>query len=344
MDCSASRAARICCVVLLASAGALFPASGLGAEAAAGYRVLYETGFEPFEGFRPDFDLVGQGGWIGYATGLAGKPVDLGGNGLLPAPVSGFHGQVAYIGFTAPRVTADFNVWRPVNLAPAGGQLPVVQFLVAMQVEASSENRVPDTFRWSVYNADEQRLFSLDFDNATREISAILDDGTASQGPPLRPSGFLFRNGEPYDLEVLLNFQRNLWTAKLNGQVAINALPITTRNAARTLGDVDAVWLIREPGSPGNNYMIFDDYRLTATPLSEIPPTLDVIGMIQPSGAFAVRVFGEPGVNYQLEVLDGEQWFAVATGTAQSPDGYVDLQDSTAKDWAAGIYRAVSIP
>lgn len=344
MNCSASRAVWRRCVALLVSAGALFPMSGRGAEVPPGSRVLYETGFEPFEGFHPDFDLVGQGGWIGYATDLAGKPVDLGGNGLLPAPVSGFYGQVAYIGFTAPKATADFNVWRPVNLAPAGGQLPVVQFLVAMQVEASSENRVPDAFRWSVYNADEQRLFSLDFDNATREISAILDDGTATQGPRLRPSGFLFRNGEPYDLEVLLNFQRNLWTAKLNGQVVINALPITTKNAARTLGDADAVWLIREPGSPGDNYMIFDDYRLIATPLTEIPPTLDTIGMIQPSGAFAVRVFGEPGVKYQLEVLDGDQWIAVASGTAQSPDGYVDLQDPTAKDWAAGIYRAVSVP
>lgn len=344
MNCPAFRAVWPCQAALVIAAGMLFPADSRGAEIPAGSRVLYETGFEPFEGFHPDFDLAGQGSWIGYATDLAGKPVDFGGNGLLPAPVDGFYGQVAYIGFTAPQATADFNVWRPVNLAPVGNQLPVVQFLVSLQIEASSENRVPDAFRWSVYNTEEQRLFSLDFDNATREISAILDDGTATQGPPLRPSGFLFRNGEPYDLEVLLNFQRNLWTAKINGEVVINAQPITTRNSARSLGDVDAVWLIREPGSPGDNYMIFDDYRLIATPLTEIPPTLEAVGMIQPSGAFAVRVLGEPGVKYQLEVLDGDQWIAVASGTAQSPDGYVDLQDASAKDWAAGIYRAVSLP
>jgi hypothetical protein len=107
---------------------------------------------------------------------------------------------------------------------------------------------------------------------------------------------------------------------------------------------VDAVWLIREPGKPGDNFMIFDDYRIVATPLEEIPPTLEVIGLIQPSGAFAVRVLGEPGVKYQLEVMDGDQWTPVASGTAQSPDGYVDLQDTTAKDWADGLYRAVSVP
>lgn len=318
--------------------------SARAADIPAGSRILYETGFEPFEGFNAENDLAGQNSWIGYATDLAGKSVALGGNGLLPGPTDGFFGQVAYIGFNAPAVTADFNVWRPINLAPASGVLPVVQFTVSLQIEASSEGLVPDAFRWSVYNASEQRLFSLDFDNATREIGAILDDGSATQGPPLRPSGLLFRNGEPYDLEVLLNFQRNLWTAKLNGQVVINALPITTKNAARTLGDVDAVWLIREPGKPGDNFMIFDDYRIVATPLEEIPPTLEVIGLIQPSGAFAVRVLGEPGVKYQLEVMDGDQWTPVASGTAQSPDGYVDLQDTTAKDWTDGLYRAVSVP
>ncbi len=344
MNCPAPRVARLGRVVFALATGLLGAAPGHGAEVPAGSRVLYETGFEPFEGFHPDFDLAGQGSWIGYATDLAGKSVDFGGNGLLPAPVDGFYGQVAYIGFSAPTSTADFNVWRPVNLAPSGGQLPVVQFLVSLQLESSSESRVPDAFRWSVYNTVGQRLFSLDFDNATREISAILDDGNATQGPPLRPSGYLFRNGEPYDLEVLLNFQRNLWTAKLNGQVIINSWPITTTNADRSLGDVDAVWLIREPGKPGDNYMMFDDYRLIATPLTEIPPTLEVIGMIQPAGAFAVRVFGEPGVKYQLELLDGDQWFPVSSGTAQSPDGIVDLQDSTADDWADGIYRAVSIP
>ena len=137
------------------------------AEIPAGSRILYETGFEPFEGFNAENDLAGQNSWIGYATDLAGKSVALGGNGLLPGPTDGFFGQVAYIGFNAPAVTADFNVWRPINLAPAGGVLPVVQFTVSLQIEASSEGLVPDAFRWSVYNASEQRLFSLDFDNAT---------------------------------------------------------------------------------------------------------------------------------------------------------------------------------
>lgn len=315
------------------------------ADVPAGSRILYETGFEPFEGFNATDDLAGQGGWIGYATDLSGNAVAFGGNGLLPGPTDGFFGQTAYIGFNAPNATADFNVWRPINLAPVGGVLPVVQFTVSFQIEASSGALTPDAFRWSFYNAAEQRLFSLDFDNATREIGAILDDGTATQAPPVRPSGFLFRNGEPFDLEVLLNFQRNLWTAKINGVVAVNALPITTKNAARTLGDVDAVWLIREPGKPGDNFMIFDDYRIVATPLTEIPSTLEVIGIVQPSGAFVVRVLGEPGVKYQLEAsTNGTDWFAVGNGTAQSPDGYVDIQDASAKDSGSRLYRAVSVP
>lgn len=287
----------------------------------AGSRVLYETGFEQFEGFNTELDLADQGGWVGFSADLDGNSVALGGSGLLPS-VPGFFGQVAYIGFNAPAATADFNVWRPVNFAPGGEVLPIVQFTVSFQIEASSAELTPDAFRWSVYNVDGRRLFSLDFDNASGEISAILDDATPTTAPPLRPTGFLFPNGEPLDLELVMNFQRNLWTAKINGAVVVNALKLTTRNSALTLGDVDAVWLIREPGNPGDNYMIFDDYRLVTTPLTEIPPTLEIIGFVQPSGAFIVRVLGEPGVTYELQATsDFDTWLAVGQAEAQSPDG-----------------------
>lgn len=309
-----------------------------------GSRILYETGFEPFEGFSPDFDLAGQGGWIGFATDLGANTVALGGNGLMAGPIDGFSGQAAYIGFNAPTATADFNLWHPVNLMPAGDLFPLVRFTVSFQIEASSEGQIPDAFRWSVYNTAEKRLFSIDFDNASREIGAILDDGTAGQAPAVRPSGFLFRNGEPYDLELSLNFQRNVWAASINGHEVFQGLPITTKNSALNLGDVDAVWLIRTPGQAGDNFMIFDDYRLVAVPLEELPPALEPIGFVQPGGAFVVRVAGEPGVTYQLQVLDAGEWQPVAQGIAQSPDGHVDLEDTTAGDWMDGIYRAVSIP
>lgn len=311
--------------------------------------VLYETGFEPFEGFSPDQDLVGQGSWIGLATDLEGKPTVLAGNGVLSEPVPGFQGQYAYIGFDAPTRTADFNLWRPVNLRPTGQPLPLVRFQVSFQINDSTE-QAPffDDFRWSVYNIAEDRLFSLDFDNDSLGVNYILDDARGGQPPPIVPTGFTFEHGEPYDLEMDLNFQRNLWTARINGVVVVNALPITAAGAALTLGDVDAVWVIRTPGKPGDNYMIFDDYRISVLPLSDIPPTLEPIGLLN-NGAFVVRVYGEPGVNYRLEASTlspngTPSWTLVASGVAQSPGGYVDLQDPAAGTEPNRSYRAVSVP
>ncbi|MCW5557211.1 MAG: hypothetical protein KIT22_05180 [Verrucomicrobiae bacterium] len=310
--------------------------------------ILYETGFERFEGFSADQDLVGQGNWIGLTTDLEDNPTVLAGNGVLSEPVPGFRGQYAYIGYDAPVLAADFNIWRPVNLKPTGQPLPLVRFQVSFQIHDSTD-QAPffDDFRWSVYNVAEQRLFSLDFDNDSLGVNYILDDARGSQ-PPIVPTGFTFEHGEPYDLEVDLNFQRNLWTARINGVVVINALPITASGAALTLGDVDAVWVIRTPGKPGDNYMIFDDYRISVLPLSDIPPTLEPIGLLT-TGAFVIRVLGEPGVTYRLEAATlnasgSPEWTAVATGVAQSPGGFVDLQDPGAATAPSRTYRAVSVP
>lgn len=306
--------------------------------------ILYETGFEPFEGFSADMDLLGQGGWVGYASDVSGAPAPEGGNGVLDSPVAGFSGQYAYIGFDAPTKTADFSLWRPVGLKPVDSPLPLVRFRVSFQIEDSTESAPYfDDFRWSIYNADESqphRFLSLDFDNALQEVNFILDEKI----PSIRPTGFGFDHGVPYDLEIDLNLQRNLWTARINGTVIVNAQPITTRNAPLTFGDVDAVWVIRQPGQPGDNFMIFDDYRVTLEPLSSIPPTVEPVGMLN-TGAFVVRIKGEPGVTYRLEATqDFQTWTPVGTGLAQSPSGFVDLQDTAAANFGRRNYRAVSVP
>lgn len=303
--------------------------------------ILYETGFEPFEGFSSDQDLLSQGGWVGYASDLSGKAAPEGGNGVLNSPMPGFFGQYAYIGFDAPAKTADFNLWRPVGLKPVNSPLPLIRFRVSFQINFSTPVAPYfDDFRWSIYNTDEHRFLSIDFDTYLQEVNFILDESS----PPIRSTGFGFDNGVPYDLEIDLNLQRNLWTARVNGTVIVNAQPITTRNAALTFGDADAVWVIRQPGSPGDNYMIFDDYRITLEPLTSIPPTVEPVGMLN-TGSFVVRIKGEPGVTYRLEATqDLQSWIPVATGLAQSPSGFVDLQDTAAADFGHRNYRAISLP
>ena len=322
--------------VVLAGSGLVLSPSAAPAPAG---RVLFETGFEKSEGYEVGLDLVGQNGWTAFGTG---------GNGILGEPLAGFQGQYAYIGFSAPPTNQldPFNIWRPVDLKPTGGGLPVVQFTVTLQIEDST-TAAPrfDDFRWSAYSVAEHRFFTIDFDNDLREINYILDDGIGGKAPIVRPTGFAFRNGEPYDLVVTMDFARNLWSAKLNDVVVVHAKPITTSGAKLDLGDIDAVWAVRDPARPGDNYMVFDDYQIVATPLDDIPPELEVVGSLATTGAFIVRVLGEPGVTYTLEATsDFVEWIPVATAKAPSPDGYVDLQDIAAPANGARFYRAVSKP
>ena len=124
-----------------------------------------------------------------------------------------------------------------------------------MSIEApTAMNR--DDFRWSVYNSGGVRLFSLDFDGVEHLISYLLDD---EEG--FISTGTTYGESTIYDLEITMNFARNLWSATLNHLGVVNNQPITTRNSPLDLGDVDAVWLIRTPGAP-DNYMLLTIIRL----------------------------------------------------------------------------------
>jgi len=304
----------------------------LGATAAfAGERVLFETGFEKAEGYRPDTDLAGQDGWIAIGSG---------GNGVLAGPVDGFNGQVAYIGFSPPSKTNDFlNVFRPVAFTPVAGSPAIVTFKVSFSIfDSTTHAPFFDDFRWSAYNTREERLFTLDFDNEALEIHYALDDTVG-----FRPTGWGFSVGEPYDLVIVLNFARNRWTASINGAVIVDGQPITTRGLKADLNEIDAVWAIRSPGKPGDNFMVFDDYRLTALPADEVPPRVVWMGLLTTGPAW-VRILGEPGVTYAVEqTVDLRNWVEFTRGKATAPDGLLDVQDTTAPRSAMRFYRARSI-
>lgn len=222
-------------------------------------QVIYETGFEAAQGFNMSFPLAGQGGWQGYGSG---------GNGI----TSGFFpgsAQQAVLGYTPPDWGDDsLFLWHPLNFTPQTSSRPVVRFSVTMGI-VDSFNYEYDEFEWSVYNIDGQRLFTLGFDNSNLGIYYRLDDGNGDQ----YVEDAYFEDDTIYGLEITMDFARNRWIASLNGESMEAEQPITTTGAVLNLGDVDASWLPTYSDYPGDNYLIFDDYRLTAEP-SELPVTV----------------------------------------------------------------------
>lgn len=276
-------------------------------------RVLYETRFEASEGFDETLTLIGQDGWVGFGSG---------GNGLVSDFFPG-EGQHAFVGFVAPTNNGDFlNAWRPVNYAPGPTNPPQVRFSVLMSVEDSSARANRDDFRWSVYNVAGERLFSVDFDNDALGVNYLLDDGK------FVPTGRSFTNATPYLLEIRIDFATNRWSASLGGLGLVTNQPVTTTGATLDFGDVDAVWAIRTPGSPGDNFMVFDNYRVEAesTVSPPVPPRLEPLGVLPPNG-FGVRCLGTTGRTYVLEGSGNlGVWQALKTNAIPS-DGYFDHVD-----------------
>ena len=289
---------------------------------AASPTVIYSTGFETTEGFSPSLALAGQQGWISAGSG---------GSGILNGFFAGL-GQQAYVGFGAPTAANDFlNLWRPLNLAPIPANQPVVKFSVTMAVITSANGR-HDDFRWSAYNTNGARLFTLDFDAATQAITYALDD---NQG--FTATGWNFTRDTIYDLVITMNFARNRWSATLNGTHVAAALPITTTGAALNLGDVDAVWAIRTPGSPGNNYLIFDNYQLTTEDIAATVPALNSVARLN-DGSLQLGLQGEQVVRYAVEASTNlTHWISLTTNSAAT--GAIAFTDASASGFAQRFYR-----
>jgi hypothetical protein len=314
-------------LALVLAAGFVGAASAQVTTNAPGAQVIYYTGFEVAEGYAPadqNVDLRGQLGWVGDGSG---------GNGIVANFFEGY-GQQAYIGYNPPAPKDVFlNLWQPFAVAvPAPGGA-VVRFAVLMQV-VDSTNGQYDDFRWSGYNTDGQRLFTLDFDNATAEIAYALDDTNGFYS-----TGFAFSNDALYELEIYMNFARNDWTARLNGAVVVDSQPITTTAARRDLSDMDAVWALHVRGQPGDNYMLFDDYEIDAEPGATIPPVLETAGL-DGNGQFNLILHGERSLKYAVDVTDDFRagWFSLATNLLA--DGVWHFTDSTATNYAQSFYRA----
>jgi len=167
----------------------------------------------------------------------------------------------------------------------------------------------------------------------TQTVNYGLDDGMG-----FFSTGTAFDKSQPYKLVLTMNFKGNLWSATLNGLPVVNAKPITTVGSALDLGDIDAVWVIRTPDAPGNNYMFFDNYRVVADPISSIPPTLQIVSRLS-NGATVLQLYGEPGLSYTIDASsDLVSWTAMKV--VNTTDGVADYVDSTAANFNLRFYRA----
>jgi len=303
---------------------------GLPPVASAAPTNVFFTQFEASEGYSTNADLWGQNSWTGAGSG---------GNGILSGFIPG-QGQQAYVGFSPPDAGGDqLYVWRPINFNPLAAGLPVVNFSVLMRI-ADSTNNEYDYFRWSVYNTQGDRLFSIEFDVYALAVNYQLN-GTNS----VATNRTAFVPDQSYSLNVAMNFASNRWSATLGNALVATNQPISTTPVPLNLGDVDAVWLLYKTNAPGDNYLLFDNYRLTAEPLvaPPVPPAqLQFLGRTAEGWAL-LRVAGADGSRWSLDATTNfVNWTALKTNAISS--GAFDYVDQTAAAVPRRYYRARLVP
>ncbi len=238
---------------------------------------LYATDFEAFT--LGANQLGGSRGWLtsNNSSGVTGI--------VTYNPT----GQAGYIGFNPPPAGTDSALaWRPLGYNPVAAGTPVLQFSVEMAI-LDSTTGPRDSFSFMVYNTEGEVLGGVVFNNTNQRVLRY-DTATSHD------VGAFARNTR-YTLLATIDFATNRWSATLGGATLFTNQPLnaTTPGPALTLGDIDAFWAITVGGSPGNNYLLFDNYRISLLPPGNTPPTISdianlVINEDEPSGPLAFTV------------------------------------------------------
>jgi len=286
---------------------------------------LYFTRFEASEGYNPNNELVGQNGWVT-------DTLSYGGNGL----TTNFLGtQAAYVGLFPLNPFDDLiSVWQPLNFKPIESGLPIVEFSTLMSIiDSIAPDTNRDDFLWTVYNSQGSPLLTVDFFNGDANIYYSLGTNL------LLATGVTFTNDVAYDFRIQMDFARNRWSATLSGTLLVTNQPIADPSQALDLADVDAVWWPLYRNYPGNNFMIFDNYKITADALP--PVLLSALGH-DTSGQFLLRLYGPSGNRYAIEAsTDLLQWTSLKTNVVT--DGYFDYIDPGARTNSSQYYRARAV-
>ncbi|MEY4384892.1 MAG: hypothetical protein RLY20_175 [Verrucomicrobiota bacterium] len=301
----------------------------------------FSVGFESAEGFVSRSALAGQGGWVGlmYHTNTAlFTNSGAAGNGVVGPGLNG-SGQAAYVGLTPlPTNYSKFvELSHLLPLDPIGSGLPVVSFSARIKIIDSTSPSGPwDFFSLDFYNGSDVRLFSILFDNGPQEIRHTLKSGSTNIETFLAP----FSAGVEYDLAVMMNFASNRCTVSINGALPpTNTFALASSGSALNLGTLSAVWQVDTPGSPGDNYMLFDNLRVISSPLVPPNPTLTLLKAGGTNAAAAARVSGSDGYKFALESTTNlTSWQPISTNLISS--GIANYTDAGATNKPARYYRA----
>lgn len=239
-------------------------------------QVLFSVG----QGYDITKPLAGQNGWSGPISG----------NGI----VTNFFptGQQAFVGWAGNGVEVTRQYSPPID-----PNRPVLRFETDLAIYDSTNGQY-DYFKFRFYNKKNERLLTVGFYNGDLSIYSV-GDGSS----PQRNFQKTFANATRYHLVIEMDRVANSWRAYLDGELISADRPLTEFGASLDVGSVGVVWTAKNPATPGNNYMVFDNFTLTSAP----SPRPTIVGLSSPSRTmkegFASSLYviagGTPAFSYQ---------------------------------------------
>ena len=301
--------------------------------------VLYQTGFEttdtpPFTegvGTVASPKLVGTDNWTMVASANPAIAV----SSCYPfAGIDNYPllqlGQTAALGCLdkvtmPPTGTQYIRVARKVDAQPSG--LPIIDFYCQIGLTQST-NGHSDDFELLVYNWDDKVLGGLTFDLSRNKLYRYdANEFNDTTYVPYTDTGLSLSSLYDTVVEVTMriNYQTNTWTATVGGVQVVSGATFTLRpttgttGAARTFGSLSARWYINTLGTPGNNWMLFNDWTITnSTPT--IPATASASYAANSTASIAVTDAGSVGWS-----VSSDQAWALVSPTSGSGSGTVTV-------------------
>ncbi|MEM7385644.1 MAG: hypothetical protein AAF514_11930 [Verrucomicrobiota bacterium] len=223
-----------------------------GPDRVEGNTTLFESSFDSFQ--------VGANALI-ERDEWKGTPAGQGAHGTDP-PGSGGIGASGYIGRLRPQPNIGFvSIRKPLNYDPVNGDQQageIIEFFSLVGI-ADSTNGSRDNFYISIYDTDTRLLGAINFDNTASQFGIYRYDGETYHPSPVR-----FVRGQIQELFIRINFTTGRWSAELNNLPIFRDAPLDLTGKERTLGSLAAEWEITSPDSPGNNWLLFDEWKVVA--------------------------------------------------------------------------------
>ncbi len=227
--------------------------------------VLYET---DFDNFSPGADnLAGTDGWVSTRDGESLHGID-------DEIIAGL-GNSAYLGFFPPasNLAQTVSVFKPLNYDAIAEGKPIIEFEALIAIADSQDDETTgaideslreDRFLITIYNTSGEQLASVIYDNRTTTYGLYRNNGSNSFD-----TGFEFVIEEPQFLFLSIDLENNTWSATLDGAPLFTDALFNSTGSALNIGTIAAEWNISNRFNPGNNWMLFDDWYLSANSRSQ---------------------------------------------------------------------------